>query len=251
MPDLLPLFPLGTVVYPGMVIPLHVFEERYRLLVRHLVDLPEGSPRRFGIIAIREGREVGADGVRALHEIGCVAELREVEAYPDGRYDIASVAMSRFRLVGVDESNPWLTGRVEHLAEHSGGREGTAGTEGTYGTEVTDGAAGDAESAVLAASVGRLLPRYRAVLLAAGGLPEDEQGDGGLSELPDDVRMLSYLAAALMVLDLADKQALLAAPSVAARLRLELALLRREAAVLRRLPAVPAVELVHAGYGLN
>ena len=52
------MFPLGTVLFPGLVLPLHIFEERYRALVRHLVDLPEGAPREFGVVAIRAGGEL-------------------------------------------------------------------------------------------------------------------------------------------------------------------------------------------------
>jgi Lon protease-like protein len=60
MSERLPLFPLGTVLFPGLVLPLHIFEERYRQLVHELLDGPE--PRRFGVIAIRKGRETGDRG---------------------------------------------------------------------------------------------------------------------------------------------------------------------------------------------
>ena len=71
MGTMLPLFPLGAVLYPGMLLPLHIFEERYRQLVRDLLDGAE--PRRFGVIAIRKGRETGIDGVHSLYEIGCTS----------------------------------------------------------------------------------------------------------------------------------------------------------------------------------
>jgi hypothetical protein len=64
MSETLPLFPLGTVLFPGLLLPLHIFEERYRQLVRDLQTRPE--PRRFGVIAIRQGRETGVDGIQAL-----------------------------------------------------------------------------------------------------------------------------------------------------------------------------------------
>ena len=67
MSELLPLFPLGTVLYPGLLMPLHIFEDRYRQLVGDLLAGPE--PRQFGVIAIRQGRETGVDGVGALYEI--------------------------------------------------------------------------------------------------------------------------------------------------------------------------------------
>ena len=80
MSELLPLFPLSTVLFPGMRLPLHIFEERYRLLVAYLRDHPE--PRRFGVIGIRKGREVGAAGVTALHEVGCVTTVRQITPPP-------------------------------------------------------------------------------------------------------------------------------------------------------------------------
>src|SRR6185437_3260270 len=113
MSELLPLFPLSTVLFPGMRLPLHIFEERYRQLVTDLRARPE--PRRFGVIAIRKGREVGADGVTALHEVGCVAEVRQITPHADGRFDLATVGAERFRLLRADTSLPYLQGEVEML----------------------------------------------------------------------------------------------------------------------------------------
>ena len=239
MPEQMPIFPLGTVLYPGLLLPLHIFEERYRRLVRDLLALPDGAYRRFGVVAIRKGREVGSDGVRALHGVGCTAELRQVEAYEDGRFDIVTVGTTRFRLIALDTSVPYLRGEVEFLPE----------------------LAGDSSS-VLAASVGTVFAVYRSALLFAQASitatyepvegeqdEEEEEGtasraEGGL-ELPEDVGVLSYLVATAMILDLPDKQDLLAAPDVTARLRAELALLRRETTMLRLLPSLPAVDLLH------
>ena len=214
----LPLFPLGSVLFPGLVLPLHIFEERYRTLVADLVTASGTEGRSFGVVAIREGHEVGADGARALHEVGCVAELQAVEPYDDGRFDILTVGAARFRLSGVDPTAaPYLVGAVDFLDEPEG-----------------------AESAVLAAGVTRAFTRYRAVLGA-----DDEV------ELPEDPTVLSYLVAAAVVADLPAKQALLEIGDTTARLRAELALLRRESALLRALPSLPAVDLVRAPYGLS
>lgn len=100
MSEMLPLFPLTTVLFPGMRLPLHIFEERYQVLVTDLLALPE--PRRFGVIAIRSGGEVGTDGVTALHEVGCVAAVRQAVPHPDGRFDLATVGTGRFRLISLD-----------------------------------------------------------------------------------------------------------------------------------------------------
>jgi len=204
----LPLFPLGTVLFPGLVLPLHVFEERYRRLVRDLVAEPEAE-RRFGVVAIREGREVGSDGVRALHPVGCIARLRRVDPYDDGRFDILSTGTQRFRLDEVDTSLPYLRGDVEIMTEPEGESPGT-----------------------LARVVASSFDAYRRALGATAS-----------AELPEDPQSLSYLVAATMVLELSDKQRLLEAPDTTDRLRRELRLLRRETALLGLLPSLPGVEL--------
>jgi len=215
------MFPLGTVLYPGVVLPLHIFEERYRRLVRDLLDQPAG-PRRFGVVAIKEGREVGRDGVTALHEIGCTAELRRVEAYDDGRFDIIAVGVSRFRVVRVDASQP-MVGEVELLPDVS-----------------TD------EAITLSARAVRMFSSYREALLTAQGLLVDEP-----PELPDDPVELSYVIAASMLVDMSDKQELLATSTVDERLALEVAILRRESALVSQLSTRPAVEFPRAGYSPN
>src|SRR5690348_10316167 len=115
MGAMLPLFPLGAVLYPGMLLPLHIFEERYRQLVRDLLAQPE--PRRFGVIAIRKGRETGIDGVHSLYEVGCTANLRRVDEQDDGRFNLVTVGTGRFRLLDLDRSGPYLQGQVELLAD--------------------------------------------------------------------------------------------------------------------------------------
>lgn len=295
MTEALPLFPLGSVLFPGLVLPLHIFEERYRRLVAHLMDLPNGTARAFGVVALREGREVGADGVAgldALHGVGCVAELRQVKAYDDGRFDLLAVGTRRFRLDAIDTGTPWITGAVSYLSEDGTAEPDATGARaadlgGPVGAQDEAPAPVDpAETAVVAGSVRDLFARYSRDLLRARGAMEsllieadaddaedlvggddeaDEEdsedelddGSGGATDgteparLPQDPARLSYLVAAAAVLDLADKQRLLAAPGTDARLRAELVLLRREIAVLRRLPALPAVELARTPYGVN
>ncbi len=210
----LPLFPLGTVLFPGLLLPLHVFEERYRLLVRELTALPEGPERRFGVVAIRRGREVGTDGVPALYEVGCTAEVRRVTPYDDGRFDLVTGGVTRFRLLEVDDSRPYLSAEVELLPEEAG-----------------------AESAVVATAVTDAFTRYLDLVASVRGT------EVGRSDLPDDPLLLSYLVAATTMLDLADRQALLAEPDAGTRLRHELRLLHRELTMLGRLRAAPATDL--------
>ena len=89
----LPLFPLNTVLCPGIALPLHIFEDRYRALVRHCIDTT--SP--FGIVLIREGREVGT-GAIAFTGIGTIAEIRDAGKYEDGRFDLLVVGTRRFEI---------------------------------------------------------------------------------------------------------------------------------------------------------
>src|ERR1043166_7667571 len=90
-----PLFPLGTVLFPGAPLPLHIFEPRYRQLVADLLELPEDE-RQFGVIAIQAGREVGADGVKALHEVGCSAHVTATHPGADGTYELEAIGTRRF-----------------------------------------------------------------------------------------------------------------------------------------------------------
>lgn len=199
-------------LFPGVPLPLHIFEERYRELVRSLVELPESEPRRFGVVAIRQGWEVGADAAEALHAVGCAAELRRVSRYPDGRYDIVTVGADRFRLLEVDRtSRPYLVGSVEWLPP-----------------DPPDAAVGG-----LVESVGTLFGEY---VGAAAGL-QGQQVEG--IELPTDPSELSYAVASAAVLTLEDRQALLEADSARGRLRAELRLLKRETTMVRRLRALP------------
>ena len=222
MSETLPLFPLGTVLYPGLLLPLNIFEERYRELVRDLLDGPE--PRRFGVIAIRRGRETGVDGISALYQIGCTATLREVAEQEDGRYLLVTVGTQRFRLASLDHSRPYLQGEVD-LLEEEVGDEATAGL------------------AVHAVQRG-----FHGYVEALAGR---ESVEVSVPELPDEPLLLSYLVAASMILDLSVRQDLLAEPDAERRLGAERALLARETTMLRSLTATPAPDLRNTPYNPN
>ena len=221
----LPLFPLGSVLFPGLVLPLHVFEPRYRKLVRDLLDEPDEDARTFGVVAIRSGREVGADGVQALFDVGCTAELRRVQRHDDGRYDIVAVGGVRFRL---DTLNPaasaedYLTGDTTELGEPPG--------EGV----------GDAAVAAAAA-----FARYQAALVDLRGEPVVS------GELPSEPVLLSYLISAALVVPMPRRQEFLQTPDTAARLRLGLATITTELAAIAALPSLPATDITSTGWSLN
>jgi uncharacterized protein len=207
----LPLFPLGTVLVPGLVLPLHVFEPRYRRLVADLLARPE-QERVFGVVAIKDGFEVGRDGVRALYGVGCTAVVREITPYDDGRYDLVTSGAVRFRLEALEETadTPYLTGLVSALPDSDG-----------------DGV----DLPALARRVGLAYAAYRDRL----GAPQ--------AGLPTSPRVLSYLVAAGMLLDLVDRQDLLEQPDTARRLLAERSLLHRERVLIDALGALPAADL--------
>jgi uncharacterized protein len=232
--DAIPLFPLGTVLFPGVVLPLHVFEPRYRTLVRDLMDRPAGPERLFGVVAIRRGTETGPHDDASLYRVGCSAELRQVKTYADGRFDIVTVGRRRFRLRRLDNASaPYLRAEIEWLPDGPG-EPGLADRLAPnvlaafrrYLRLLSEVSAADQEDATDGAT-------------ASGSEPEPPEPDPGGEQLPDDPVVLSHLVAASSALTVADRQQLLAAPDTATRLRAELSILRRETRLLAALHAIP------------
>src|SRR4051794_4369725 len=233
--EVIPLFPLGSPLFPGVVLPLEVFEPRYRTLVAELTALPEGAERRFGVVAIRQGWEVERIApAAALYDVGCTAVLRVVAPRADGGYRVVTVGGERFRLLDVlvpegDDDPPYLRARVEWLGDEEAAEEAAGDAEGLVPSGdpaavvpeevVTEVARGSLE--VLTANVRELFARYVAAVAArqAGGdpgaLPEevlealepDSAADDGenetadlLREVADDALGLSYLVASAALL---------------------------------------------------
>ncbi len=216
MTTTLPLFPLGTVLLPGTSLPLHAFEPRYRQLTVDLVT--EKLPGRgFGVVAIRQGWEVGSGNATALHEVGCEALLHDAKPLPDGRFDLTTLGGRRFRLVDVDaESAPYLLGEVEWLPDVP------------PPTEVAE------VLPLLEEGARAAFRRYRQAAF------EDDPE----VEVADD---LAYTLANDCLLTLEDRQQLLEERSAARRLRLVRRMMHREAGIVAALHAVPApiAELGH------
>lgn len=193
----LPLFPLGSALMPGDLLSLNVFEDRYLTLMQSLIEGQEEHDPVFGVVAIKEGFEVGADSARALHAVGCVARLRRVAVLPGDRLLIVAEGTARFMLNSLDESagTPYLTGEVSLLGE-------------------PDGDTGQ---------LSRLADLLRAAVTAYAVTLGDD-----IPDTPEDDRTLAYWLPNAVTLDLHDRQSLLASPDTEARLRLGLGLLRRE-----------------------
>ncbi len=264
MGELIPLFPLGTPLFPGVVLPLHVFEPRYRRLVLDLLALPEDSERRFfGVVAIRQGWEVEEVApARALYDIGCTARLQLVRPQSDGGFRVVTVGGRRFRLrdVVVGEDPPYLQGEVEWLAEEEAAEEAAGDAEGLVlpgsspggvedGVPVCDDSLDEVVAAVargslslLAAGVQDLFTDYveEVAELAEGSDGEGAERSALLAAVADDPAALSWLVASAALLTTEDRQSLLAESTTRRRLAAEARLLRRELTLLRELGAVPA-----------
>lgn len=104
---LIPLFPLDIVLFPGVALPLHIFEPRYRLMVKRCLEA--GTP--FGIVRSERG---------GLAEIGTVAEIREATRYVDGRWDLVVLGAARFTITRLDREEPYLRGEIETINEPIG-----------------------------------------------------------------------------------------------------------------------------------
>jgi Lon protease-like protein len=225
--DELPLFPLNTVLFPGMTMGLHVFEDRYRALVHHLLTIPDRSQRLFGVVAIREGYEVGSHGVQSLHRVGCVAQMTTVEPAEDGRFDIEVVGRERFRLEAVDASGPYLVSTVETM------------------TDTSDPAAGPSSTSEEAARARETFGTYRTRLSEVRG------ADVLDVELPADPVFLSYTLAATCLLTLRERQALLETGSADERLMMLRHAMHEEMRAMRAIPSLPATEVSRTGWSPN
>jgi Lon protease-like protein len=206
MSDLLPLFPLGTVLFPGSLLPLHIFEPRYRLLVRRCLE----GKRPFGVVLIRSGSEVGPGA--EPHAVGTEARIVGASLLPDGRSYIVTRGERRFALDEVvSDAEPYLVGRVRYLDEPEG--------------------------ADAAGKRGKALDALGSYLVAMLAVTEDARGERALTaELssvgPIDV---AWRIAASLLVDPAEQQSLLELTSASERLVEETRILHRETELLRDL----------------
>lgn len=221
MTDRLPMFPLSTVLYPGLSVPLHVFEDRYRALVHHLLRIEDPADRLFGSVAIREGYELGDHGNQSLFRVGCAVQLTEVEPHADGTFDVVGVARERLRLERLDTSGAFPVGHVETIPE----------VEESVDVEVVE--------------------RARATFTAYRAALADIRADPYEGELPRDPVYLSWTLAACAPLPLPDRQGLLEAESSEDRLLLVTDLLRSELRAMNVIPSLPATEVARTRWSPN
>ena len=200
----LPLFPLNTVLFPGMPLPLHVFEDRYKEMVQVCLD----EKRPFGVVLIQSGVAEGGP-VADPYEVGCVAEIAEVQELENGRLLIMAIGTERFRIISLDHRLPYLMGEVETLPFQEESQEAVE----QFADELTP-----------------WLLEYLIFLADLGQVEFDP------SQIPDNYEQLVYLASAVIQLPAEEKQASLENEKATTLLRKLIAVYREEVTLLRLKP---------------
>jgi len=198
----LPLFPLNTVLFPGMVLRLHIFEERYKLMINHCLE----EERPFGVLLIREGKEVG-DGAMP-YQVGTTTLIAGVSRLDDGRMNIVTIGNERFRLQAIRHNRPYLVGDAAPWPLTGADTDRARDQVG---------------------SVRALFTSYLSLLAVAQGPRVD------VEEVPTDPRSLALLVAITLKLPMAQKQRLLDQPTVTHMLLAERAIMRREQLILNHM----------------
>jgi Lon protease-like protein len=219
MPTQIPLFPLGTVLFPGMPIPLHIFEPRYRQLMR---DHGEDT-FPFGVSLIHSARE--PQSTFPSHDIGTAALVTTRHERPDGRWDIVAKGERRFRILDVDDSQPYAVATVEWIEEELGD---------------------PTEAETLLRIVGAQFHRY------AGGVTRLTKRRFVDVSIPEDPIRASYDLGSRLPLHTWERQRLLQAKTAVERLSEVSYLAERELALLLRAGAA-GLALNHPGgmFSLN
>lgn len=197
----LPLFPLNVVLFPGMVLPLHIFEPRYRLMVKDCLE--QKAP--FGVVLVQPGCLLGEE---RPYQIGTVARIMTAEQLSDGRFNLLTEGEKRFRILEERHDQPYLVGLVEELADRQ---------------------AEPAALETLQCKATNLFRRSIRVMLAVAGKEQLRL------DLPTGAEDLSYLIGYCLDLTDMEKQQLLELTSTIERLELEIAMLKREEHLLRRM----------------
>ncbi len=219
--DTLPMFPLNAVLFPGVTVPLKVFEDRYRAMIHHLLRVEDPTDRVFGSVGIREGYEVGEHGSQSLFKVGCRVKLAEVESNADGTFDIVAVGLERIELDRLDTSGTFPVGHVHKRPE----------VPGLVPEEIEE----------------RARATFAAYRVALGTFREDPYP----AELPRDPSYLSWTLAAVAPLPLQERQALLEVEDTATRLTMVTDLLRLELRAMNVIPSVPATEVARTRWSPN
>ncbi|HET6153097.1 MAG TPA: LON peptidase substrate-binding domain-containing protein [Marmoricola sp.] len=222
---MIPVFPLNAVLFPGVVTPLHVFEDRYRALMRDLLEIADPAERVFAVVAIREGYEVGDHGMQSMARTGTLVQLTESERYDDGRFDIEVTGRQRVILNEVDGSGEYLRAACDLIDD-----------------------AADAGDPLAPEEASRTLDTFEEY---RDQLSELRGGPVLAGPMPADPTYLSYSLAATCLLSQAERQELLEAADAGERLRMLRYTLRQEMRAMRAVPSLPATEVARTRWSPN
>lgn len=197
----LPLFPLNVVLFPGMVLPLHIFEPRYRLMVTEC----QREHKPFGVVLARSESEHMQE---EPYLVGTMAEIRELDELEDGRFNIIAIGLQRFRILSQHRERPYLSGLVELYEDVSESEQ---------------------KLGVAAKQAGDLFNTYLRMLFDAAGKKTMQV------DLPTVPEELSHFIAYLLDMEAEQKQQLLEFTSTLQRLQEEIIVLRREVPFMRQM----------------
>lgn len=198
----LPLFPLDTVLFPGMVLPLHIFEERYKLMVNRCLE----EERAFGVLLSREGKDAARSGPRITpYEVGTTTVIAGVSRMEDGRMNLVTIGIERFRLLAIRQDEPYLVGIAQPWPLDGGS---------------------EVEARRRVEPVRTLFRQYLSMLDKAQGHKISIEG------VPDDPQALAVLVAVALQVRKPEKQHLLEQASIAGMLAAEQVIIKREQLLL-------------------
>lgn len=211
----LPLFPLNTVLFPGMQLRLHIFEERYKQMINEC----RASGEAFGIVMIEEGNDVGGSAIP--HRVGCTARITQISDLPDGRMHIVVLGEERFRIVDLFGDRPYLYGTVELLADETRTGDKTA------------------------RKLRHLVISYLDILKQAADVRFNS------AQIPNNPPTVAYLASMLLQIEDDEKQALLEIEPMDKLLTTLKTLYQREVTLLDNLVSPAEVLIEDTAFSLN
>lgn len=211
----LPLFPLNLVLFPGMPLNLHIFEERYKLMVNECIEKREP----FGIVLIANNEDDTSQSAEP-HLIGCTAQITQVQPLSHGRMNITVIGRERFQVLSLNHDKPYLSGTTE-----------------MYPLILDD----TPRLPTLKASI----RQYMKVLQESGQVQFPQ------SNLPNDSKVLVYLAAVLLQIEPANKQDLLAMESISQMTDALIKLYQHEILLLNTLLSPPEDTDINGIFSLN
>jgi len=206
----LSLFPLNTVLFPGMPLALHIFEERYKLMIGECIE----AQKPFGVVLIRKGTE-GLGPLADPYLVGCMAQITQVQRLADGRMNIAAIGRERFRILSLERAAPYLVGQVEEFP--------LIGWEGELLTDTAE-------------KLRPFITRYMNELSQLDGVDLDP------SQIPDEPVKLAYFGAALLQVPSEQKQGLLATDEAADMLTEMRHLYRQELSLVKFMLQMPPAD---------